>query len=442
MLLQPQPQSQPPADADAEPDLVESAGGDATLDDPTHALRPATSAAAPEALAGGRGAGNGHAAGNGMAKLGFLRSLSRRSDPPAGVVSRGAGLEGLAAAIQAAGKVVVGGAPRAQGSKGTKAGGAENDAAARGNADGRAAALHRRATHDPPEQVEQHHSLPMDWTLKRRVAFKSSAPFECFESTFASRPTSAHEVLRCFTSGNRRSRDPGSMYQQALLSWQFPIDPAPPQSGVQPGIRNDGIPSPRAALWRESLRDLVYAVESGQCAAFYVLPPAGSPDTFVAFFAGRGVLGRARCSATLSHTSRGMRTLMRRSYGLAFEMPLRNLTQGPLSPQGVAQAHAQGRERREGREGRESVAADGAGDAEGSDASDGEGAGEGGRALADGSSRTLAFFYGREGVHGLFDFLSTECCGRSYHRQGCDVPVLVAPAPFVNAAIRREPVQV
>ena len=262
VLLQPQPQSQPPADADAEPDLVESAGGDATLDDPTHALRPATSAAAPEALAGGRGAGNGHAAGNGMAKLGFLRSLSRRSDPPAGVVSRGAGLEGLAAAIQAAGKVVVGGAPRAQGSKGTKAGGAENDAAARGNADGRAAALHRRATHDPPEQVEQHHSLPMDWTLKRRVAFKSSAPFECFESTFASRPTSAHEVLRCFTSGNRRSRDPGSMYQQALLSWQFPIDPAPPQSGVQPGIRNDGIPSPRAALWRESLRDLVYAVES------------------------------------------------------------------------------------------------------------------------------------------------------------------------------------
>ena len=49
----------------------------------------------------------------------------------------------------------------------------------------------------------------------------------------------------------------------------------------------------RYRIFREGLRDLVYSLYTGLCAAFYVIPPPGSPDNFTCLFQAKGIQVRA-----------------------------------------------------------------------------------------------------------------------------------------------------
>lgn len=188
------------------------------------------------------------------------------------------------------------------------------------------------------------------------------------------------------------------MYRQALLSWVFPLSPLPKgleNSSDRADSKN--VIDNRYELWMEAFRDLMYATYQGQCCAFYCLPPEGSPDSFVAFFMSDQVQGRSAVSACLSHSSEGMRRLLRADYDLQFTMPL---NKSQISDDNM-----------------HSLKSDEHPD------------------CPDGSSQSLILFSGREQVHGLFDFLLNEC-GKIYHK-GCDVPILLSPVPFEGASIKR-----
>lgn len=58
-----------------------------------------------------------------------------------------------------------------------------------------------------------------------------------------------------------------------------------------------------------------------------------------------------------------------------------------------------------------------------------------GSLAVDGKPASLLFFSGSSEVHGAFDFLFTEAFKLA--GDDCDVPLLLAPVPFMNAALHQ-----
>ena len=252
------------------------------------------------------------------------------------------------------------------------------------------------------------HSLPMDWSPKKSATFKSSSPFDCFMASFNLAPELNHQAMRSFTNGNRRSRDANQMYLQSLYSWKFPLlslqgknHLGGPNAKAKPAIGNgadwDALVSHRLRVFREAARDLVYALYAGMCATFYVLPPPGSPDAFVCVFRAKGIEKKRRVSAVVTSARQGMVALMREDFGL-----------DPAEEEGAR--------------------------AEEEEAEAGDHGGLAG-SLAGGGGGQVLTFWGREQVHGLFDFLISTC-GSVYHK-GRDTPILLAPVPFEGASLKR-----
>jgi hypothetical protein len=302
------------------------------------------------------------------------------------------------------------------------------------------------------ERVDRVHLLPIDWSLKEKAIFTSTLPFECFETSFNASPDVAHQALRAFTSGNRRSRSPNQMYLQSLLTWTFPLIPLQRQSRQQQqqeeerqiqksknsksshenGKSIEGLmlmcPERRERyhLWQEAFRDLLYSTYSGLCCAFYVLPPKGSSDRFVALFCCKNIQGRRKVSASFSHSSLGMRSKLKEDYGLVFSTPLmvgggKHSINSTTTTSGLF-----GNRRR-----------DQSRNVNPNDELEQGGNGGGGEGLTnkEESPETMLYFSGRENVHGLYDFLMNEC-GKTYHK-GCDTPILMAPVPFEGASVKR-----
>mmetsp|Transcript_12186 Transcript_12186/g.33801 ORF Transcript_12186/g.33801 Transcript_12186/m.33801 type:complete len:496 (+) Transcript_12186:305-1792(+) len=331
------------------------------------------------------------------------------------LLEKGRGFD-LKGAIKAAEKAVVA-APQLVHQEGQDQG--------EGERGGRTGEKHERASSSTSLQgskrLKRIHSLPMDWSLKKRVHFESSTPFECFMNSFNLAPDLNHQAMRSFTSGNRRSRDANQMFLQSLYTWIFPLNSFELSSkfsltmaaseGNARGSSNTEAANMdanrdqerldnfrilqqqrmmRFKMFREGLRDLVYSLYAGLCSAFYVIPPPGSSDSFTCLFQGRDIDGGRGVRATLSGASDGMIELLREEFGL------------------------------------EPVVC---------------GLGERGKRIADklkmagGDGHKVLLFLGREQVHGLFDFLITTC-GKTYHKQR-DVPTLLAPVPFEGSSVKR-----
>ena len=245
------------------------------------------------------------------------------------------------------------------------------------------------------EKVDRVHMLPMDWSLKKKAVFTSTLPFECFQNSFTASPEFGHQALRSFTSGNRRSRDPCQMYLQSLFTWTFPLNPLQKQLHQK---QQDEASRERYNMWREALRDLIYSTYTGLCCSFYIIPPKGSGDHFIALFCCKNVQGRNKVSASLSSSSEGMRSKLKEEYGLTFSEPLRNFISTEYVDEDKSTSGAPG-------------------------------------FLANYQENSFLYFSGKENVHGLYDFLLNEC-GKVYHK-GCDTPILVAPVPFEGASVKR-----
>ncbi|KAF7851982.1 hypothetical protein BT93_L1678 [Corymbia citriodora subsp. variegata] len=162
----------------------------------------------------------------------------------------------------------------------------------------------------------------------------------------------------------------------------------------------------RQLSWEESFRSLYYLFRKNSCSIFYVCT-----SQFVVMFTADGDSGSGKrtCSAYVSRSTRGLRSLFR-EHDLCFSMPLCHSKVEQLATEDLVELseiekHNLGQTRRP------------------SSSSD-----------IDNTPQSLLAFSGNKDVHGLYDLLLNY---RSFltFLTGVDVPVLYSPIPFQNAAV-------
>eukprot|EP00887_Chlorella_sp_A99_P003308 scaffold9.g3308.t1 len=234
---------------------------------------------------------------------------------------------------------------------------------------------------------------PLDWSLKTTLRISSPTPFAVCEEAATLPGAEAVEAQRAFCAGAGVGllRLP-QQASAALLSFQYPGGGAQPP---RPELRALGTPTPalirRRQAWQAAFCSLYDAYRAGRCDAFYYVSPGESRNPFVALFGAAGLAGRPRMHAILTRTTAGLRALLEGRLELGLATPLM----------------------REGGGG-------------------GAAAGDLSAPPAEGT-QSMAVLEGTLRVHGLFDFLLNESFRT--HGDECDVPTLLAPVPFVHAAL-------
>ncbi|KAK9797426.1 hypothetical protein WJX73_000930 [Symbiochloris irregularis] len=261
---------------------------------------------------------------------------------------------------------------------------------------------------------------PVDWSLKTGLRFSSAQPFDCCDQALMARPSTVCAALQGFASGRSLASGGEEQFLHALLSWQYPqrsMDPKLIQS-LSASSEGQKMMTQRREVWEEAARCLVGAVRSCTCDAFYLMSAQGARRPFVAFFGASGVGGKPRAHAWLSHSTRGLRNLLRNPpHGLSFSMPLASEADAlEKSPAVHCQATAS-----QFYGSRDALAAS-------KDAM---------KAVAaiDGTARSLLLFQGAGNVQGLFDYLLAGVMEES--ATTVDVPSLLAPVPFPGACLHQ-----
>lgn len=218
---------------------------------------------------------------------------------------------------------------------------------------------------------------PIDWSLKTTLRVTTPQPLDIWtqaEQLSGRDTTLAHRAI--VTGAGFESLSPPQQLIASLLSFQFPLDPRP--------AGKSRVDMDRREEWRSAFLSVYDAYRSGACDSFYIVSPDGSRRPHVAFFGAAGIAGRSRMHAIVTRSTPGLRSLLKGKLGLNFEMPL--LSQQALGGQG------------------------------------------------DQGEKSMLYFEGAHRVHGVFEFLLNE---NSLHGDTCDVPIILAPVAFVNAALKR-----
>lgn len=258
--------------------------------------------------------------------------------------------------------------------------------------------------------------VPLDFTLKTTMRIVSSSPVDrfhklfmggtyCGMTSFASKFGYSGNGSISSTSNNPTSADPYS-----FQSWIYPQSSLPASvisvlSSSTGGAEMDFLDK-RQLAWEDSFRSLYYMLRKSGCNVFYVCT-----SQFVVVFTaveGAGNVKRT-CNAYISQSTRGLRSLLK-EHDISFTMPLcctevEQISREDLVELSEIEKHNLGQAKRF------------------SSMPD-----------VDNSPKSLLAFNGNHSVHGLYDFLLNY---RSLLTMlsSMDVPVLCAPAPFLNAAL-------
>ncbi|KAJ8513878.1 hypothetical protein OPV22_004312 [Ensete ventricosum] len=157
--------------------------------------------------------------------------------------------------------------------------------------------------------------------------------------------------------------------------------------------------------WEDSFRDLYYMLRKNICNVFYVCTMQ-----FVVLFIGGKFIGKKRhsCNAYLSQSTRGLRSLLR-EHSVSFAMPLCHAEVEQATEDDLVEL-MEIEKRNLGQTFHLESLSD-----------------------VDNTPQSLLSFSGNKQVHALYDFLlNYRFFLNSFN--GCDVPVLHAPVPFLNAS--------
>eukprot|EP00884_Botryococcus_braunii_P004524 jgi/Botrbrau1/14072/Bobra.182_3s0019.1 len=247
---------------------------------------------------------------------------------------------------------------------------------------------------------------PIDWSLKKLIRVTSPTPLKCFEPLHSSLDVSR---LTSASAQPANLHSAQETFQSALLSWRYPHCPLPPNvAGGMGGVDGgNAFLMARQNSWQESFRNLFLSLRSKACAAFYCIAPEGSKRPFVAFFGAAGLGSRRKIHAWMSHSSHGLRTVLQEEHDVQFVLPF-------APPTGTSNMKADH-------------------NAELSDLGQEKAVK---MPSTDGTSKSMLFFEGASSVMGFFDFLYNNML-EALTTSASDVPILLAPVPFLNATLHQ-----
>ncbi|URD97052.1 downstream neighbor of Son [Musa troglodytarum] len=248
--------------------------------------------------------------------------------------------------------------------------------------------------------------VPFDFTLKTTLRFISSSSVKWCHRLCANpavigiscNPHSGGQNLGC-ASVNTTTTE--VKYSKSLHSWVYPQNSLPASvmsmfvSSAAKGDSNFLLK--RQQDWEDSFRDLYYMLRKNICNIFYVCTMQ-----FVVLFIGGKFLGKKRhsCNAYLSQSTRGLRSLLR-EHSVSFAMPLCHAEVEQAAEDDLVEL-MEIEKRNLGQAFHVESLSD-----------------------VDNTPQSLLSFIGNKQVHAL-------CFLNSFN--GCDVPVLHAPVPFLNAS--------
>lgn len=243
---------------------------------------------------------------------------------------------------------------------------------------------------------------PLDLSLKTRMQFTSDRPFDVVESL----PSPDAWAEPAGSEGLGPTNE--ERYKRALQSYSFPDDPMDQSDVAAATSTKSGISrmGRRRERWESAFFSLYTKLQDGGLDVFYYISPQGTKRCdFTALVRGPGISGSDCLTATVSRSTAALRGLLA-AEGVRFSMPF-----------------ATGKE----------VATD-------SDACS-RGQHEAATAATDfdGTPASALALSGALAVGGLFQVLdmgggSGSDCGTLFEA-GCDVPMLLAPMPFVHATL-------
>ncbi|THU74874.1 hypothetical protein C4D60_Mb04t38000 [Musa balbisiana] len=256
--------------------------------------------------------------------------------------------------------------------------------------------------------------VPFDFTLKTTLRLVSSSSVKWCHRLCASpavigiscNPHSSGQNLDC-TSVNTTTTE--VKYSKSLHSWVYPQSSLPASvmsMFVSSAAKGDSkFLLKRQQDWEDSFRDLYYMLRKNICNIFYVCTMQ-----FVVLFLGGKFLGKKRhsCNAYLSRSTRGLRSLLR-EHSVSFAMPLCHAEVEQATEDDLVEL-MEIEKRNLGQAFHLESLSD-----------------------VDNTPQSLLLFSGNKQVHALYDFLlNYRFFLNSFN--GCDVPVLHAPVPFLNAS--------
>ncbi|XP_020589083.1 protein downstream neighbor of Son-like [Phalaenopsis equestris] len=259
---------------------------------------------------------------------------------------------------------------------------------------------------------------PLDFTLKTTLRFISSSSVKwCHRvnATPAFFESEQHTYNYLSNTDQQTACKLGHgtptevMYSKAIQSWAFPQSLLPTSIIIAMTLSatkgETEFLSQRQQDWEDSFSNLYYMLRKNICSMFYVCT-----SQFVVLFIGNKSLGRRQsCSAFLSQSTRGLRSLLR-NHNVCFSMPLCHLEVEHANEADLAELSE--------------IEQQNLGKAFHQDSISG----------VDNSPQSLLAFIGNTNVHGLYDFLLNY---RFFLKSlnGNDVPALYAPVPFLNASL-------
>ncbi|XP_038903201.1 protein downstream neighbor of Son isoform X2 [Benincasa hispida] len=254
---------------------------------------------------------------------------------------------------------------------------------------------------------------PLDFTLKTSMRVVSSSSLSWIHKTIllASMPQSSIQIgsqdriRNCSGGLPPASQASGSL---VLHSWVYPQSTLPSSlvSVLNSSAAEAEFLSKRQQAWEDSFQSLYYMLRNNICRVFYVCT-----SQFVVMFTSGDASGGNKhvCNAYISQSTRGLRSILSEN-GVCFSMPLcrskvEQVNAEDLVELSEIEKYNLGQTRRV-------------------------------RSFSDvdRSSQSLLFFSENKDVHGLYDILLNY---RSFLTSlaGMDVPVLLSPVLFQNAAL-------
>ncbi|KAG2498084.1 hypothetical protein HYH03_003842 [Edaphochlamys debaryana] len=333
-------------------------------------------------------------------------------------------------------------------------------------ADGGAAAAAAAGVAGEPSGLEglAPEDLPVDWALKRKLTFTSSARFACHDKAQQAPARARWSAMQAVVNCNLSSAaDEATQFLACQLSWRHPEMPldsaalaaaralaqssnaAGAGTGAGPGPRCEGLLSQRMGAWRRALQSLYGTYRGGDCHMFYLVNTAPR-NPFAILFAYHGLRGSGQLCAVVSQSSRSLRGRLAAT-GVPFSMPLEREGAAKGTAAGGGGGGGGGPEAEPGPAAEEEADEDLC-DEKGRTAAMAAAASVPGAAVADNSRQSLLLFRGARAVHGLYDFCMNELSYPGMGGRGSalgggtgedlhDLPVLLAPAPFEGGAAWR-----
>lgn len=274
------------------------------------------------------------------------------------------------------------------------------------------------------------HNVPLDWSMKYALKFKSEIPF--MWSTAIKSMNSVSGISSFLLDKGNTNMDEysnlheQSVFQNALMYYVHPslpwsktfadaIGKIPPEKYST--LQNKPLIDHLEAInndWNASFHSLFQALKNGHCPYFYVVA-----KDFTAVFRAPGIGGSPDFSATISSSTKGFRAALDREE-VEYHVPL------------VPQYHEQQRKRQEAAVVLERVAKNQQGPyrIETKLSTDNE-------FMADGTSNSMLYIDDFGSIHSLFEFFLNRKFSRTMNANMQEPPTLYSERAFLNCTLKQ-----